>query len=199
MQCLISPKTTDICICVTHNNKWPIHYPWHKHYYTLQLNATWKKMSTNFSMQYISVLYIHNDKYSHKNYSRSLSHAVFEFTYFILTFKTLISRRFVSFFLLVYLQNFGRGPIKFTKIYSLNYFTFWSINTTAAVVYGTFSLVWRPSAEWCDEYYVRKLFRLNFPCSHQFFVRAFFLSLFLKSSLGSLCICMCVLNSSQFR
>lgn len=31
------------CICVTHNNKWPIHYPWHKFYYTLQLNATWKK------------------------------------------------------------------------------------------------------------------------------------------------------------
>lgn len=45
-----------------------------------------------------------------------------------------------------------------------------------SVVYRahSFSLVWRPSAEWCDEYNVRKLFRLNFPCSLiNFFVCVF--------------------------
>lgn len=36
---------------------------------------------------------------------------------------------------------------------------------SSCVLYGSFSLVWRPSAEWCDEYYVRKLFVVNFPCS----------------------------------
>lgn len=156
---LIFPKGDRyICICVTHNNKWPIHYPCHRHFIIrASVECNTKKMSTNFSMQYLF-------RYSHNFHNQfSLFFGLF------LNFNENVS---------VFSLNFGYGPIQFTKFICLaiNYFTFWSINTTAAVcgVYGTFSLVWRPSAEWCDEYYVQKLFRLNFPCSHQIFVSCVF-------------------------